>query len=284
MLHVTQKGKKQQVCFPVTNTDGIELTKSHVSYQSTGNRSSACFSELGSHLSAGNNTLNTAYNLIENSTHASSTNQCSTIYVIRINSCQDAAGMEHNTLTGQDGVQSNDDINSNLYSPCGNSEQTVLVDVLPTGDISNQSIDTVNTCDAEGVHLNNVSVNIACNTDASCLSNFNTEHNYAVLASEEQQCEQVAITRLYNSFQSKVKDGPIFVCTSCKQTFFRHSVQYARPISKYKHNDIARMCFTDTVSANNEEWICKTCSTINTRRENTKLFFDKWFRFSTNSK
>ena len=254
------KRKKQQVCFPVTNTDGIELTKSHVSYQSTGNSASACFSELGSHLSAGNNTLNTAYNLIENSTHASSTNQCSTIYVIRINSCQDAAGMEHNTSTGQDGVQSNDDINSNLYSPCGNSEQTVLVDVLPTGDMSNQSIDTVNTCDAEGVHLNNVSVNIACNTDASCLSNFNTEHNYAVLASEEQQCEQVAITRLYNSFQSKVKDGPIFVCTSCKQTFFRHSVQYTRPISKYKHNDIARMCFTDTVSANNEEWICKTCS------------------------
>ena len=185
--------------------------------------------------------------------------------LIKINNCQNAASVEHCTSMAKDGIQSNDaTCNSSKYTSCGNSEQTVLVDVLPTVDMSNQSIiDTFITSDAEGVHLDNVSLSIACNTDASSLSDLNMEHNYAVLASEQQECEQVAITTcsLYNSFQSKVKDGPIYVvCTSCKQTFFRHSVQYAKPISKYKHNDIARMCFTDTVSANNEEWVCKTCS------------------------
>lgn len=32
------------------------------------------------------------------------------------------------------------------------------------------------------------------------------------------------LTKLYTIFQSRIKDGPMYVCCSCMQTFFRHSV------------------------------------------------------------
>ena len=66
------------------------------------------------------------------------------------------------------------------------------------------------------------------------------------------------LTKLFLFFQNKVKQGPMYICTSCKQTFFRHSVHQFKSVG-LKHENIAHKCITHSKSVDNEEWICKTC-------------------------
>lgn len=63
---------------------------------------------------------------------------------------------------------------------------------------------------------------------------------------------------IYKTFQSKIADGPLYVCTCCTQTFFRHSVSMTSLV-RFKHQHLMNVCLSNIKSVNNNEWICKTC-------------------------
>lgn len=66
------------------------------------------------------------------------------------------------------------------------------------------------------------------------------------------------LNKLYTIFQSRIKDGLMYVCCSCMQTFFRHSVCIVDNV-KIKNQHLASVCLTDLKSMDNKEWVCKTC-------------------------
>ena len=58
------------------------------------------------------------------------------------------------------------------------------------------------------------------------------------------------------------KKGDEYICTSCSQTFYQHSVYLVSKENYTKRDvpqDILRNCLTGTLSACSSEWICKTC-------------------------
>ncbi|CAC5425694.1 unnamed protein product [Mytilus coruscus] len=59
-------------------------------------------------------------------------------------------------------------------------------------------------------------------------------------------------------FEEKTSDGPLFICTSCNQTWFSDSVVKAATI-KQTHSQSFSNCLTDLQSVDNTEWICHTC-------------------------
>lgn len=66
------------------------------------------------------------------------------------------------------------------------------------------------------------------------------------------------LNKLYTIFQSRIKDGPMYFCCSCMQTFFRHSVCIVDNV-KIKNQHLASICLKDLKSIDNKEWVCKTC-------------------------
>lgn len=58
-------------------------------------------------------------------------------------------------------------------------------------------------------------------------------------------------------FQKLISKGPEYVCTSCSQVFFRHSVIYLNR-NNYKPN-LTTYCVKGTKSVGNEEYICNHC-------------------------
>ncbi len=62
-----------------------------------------------------------------------------------------------------------------------------------------------------------------------------------------------------NKFFAALSDGPIYVCTSCLQTWFKHSVVHAGNINCT--GTTFQKCRTNYISAHNKEWICRTCLT-----------------------
>ena len=68
---------------------------------------------------------------------------------------------------------------------------------------------------------------------------------------------------LLTIFNNSVADGPIYVCTICQQTWFKHSVIQVSEM-KLRRNDERAMferCRTHFISEDEKEWICKTCRT-----------------------
>lgn len=61
-----------------------------------------------------------------------------------------------------------------------------------------------------------------------------------------------------NSFHDSIKDGPLYICSSCTQTFFKHSVQRVDR-TKFKHRDVLLACLTGYKSVDDKEWVCRTC-------------------------
>ena len=55
-----------------------------------------------------------------------------------------------------------------------------------------------------------------------------------------------------------MKQGPLYICTSCDQMWYRHSVINADKL-RYSNPDIDKyLC--NKKSVDNKEWICKTCN------------------------
>lgn len=60
-----------------------------------------------------------------------------------------------------------------------------------------------------------------------------------------------------DKFKKSVSDGPLFVCTSCNQSWFRENVHQANFL---KCNVSLKLkCTNGTKSVNNIEWVCSTC-------------------------
>lgn len=72
---------------------------------------------------------------------------------------------------------------------------------------------------------------------------------------DDQVCNPNAIR---NSFYDSIKDGPLYICSSCTQTYFKDSVQRVDR-TKFKHKDLMLACLTGYKSVGNKEWVCKTC-------------------------
>ena len=66
------------------------------------------------------------------------------------------------------------------------------------------------------------------------------------------------------NFDNKISFGPDYVCTSCRQTFFRHSVSVFYPPGIPP--SLKSKCITGTVSVNNKEWICNQCASFLRKR------------------
>lgn len=57
---------------------------------------------------------------------------------------------------------------------------------------------------------------------------------------------------IYKTFQSKIADGPLYVCTCCTQTFFRHSVSMTSLV-RFKRQHLMNVCLSKIKSVNNNE-------------------------------
>lgn len=64
--------------------------------------------------------------------------------------------------------------------------------------------------------------------------------------------------KMVQASQQPIADGPMYVCTCCTQTFFRHSVCMTSLV-RFKHQYLMNVCLSNIKSVNNNEWICKTC-------------------------
>ena len=60
-------------------------------------------------------------------------------------------------------------------------------------------------------------------------------------------------------FLDAVSQGPIYVCSSCLQTYFRDNVVKVSTLHPGKHQTLLEKCLTQYKSINGEEWLCLSC-------------------------
>ena len=70
--------------------------------------------------------------------------------------------------------------------------------------------------------------------------------------------EDSTFENMIQKFSKSVCTGPEYVCTSCDQLWYRHSVKLAKSVFS-KNEELLRRCKTGVTSVQNEEWICETC-------------------------
>ena len=63
---------------------------------------------------------------------------------------------------------------------------------------------------------------------------------------------------MIEKFSKSVSAGPQYVCTSCDQLWYRHSVKLAKSVLS-KNGELLRRCKTGVKSVQDEEWMCETC-------------------------
>ncbi|XP_071810912.1 uncharacterized protein [Apostichopus japonicus] len=63
---------------------------------------------------------------------------------------------------------------------------------------------------------------------------------------------------LHKMFYEKIKNGPMYVCTCCQQTWFKHYVCQLSNDSGLPHNILAQ-CRSGYLSVGGKEWLCITC-------------------------
>lgn len=74
--------------------------------------------------------------------------------------------------------------------------------------------------------------------------------------------QQQDIDTVAAHFKNVIQDGPVFICTSCNRTLYRHSVQHV-PLHRYEQKDKLNVpidtILTGSKSYADQEWICSTC-------------------------
>ena len=60
-----------------------------------------------------------------------------------------------------------------------------------------------------------------------------------------------------SKFHNVVSQGPIYICTSCDQLWYKHSVFSSERLRQSKPHIAKYLC--NKKSVNNIEWICNTC-------------------------
>ena len=72
----------------------------------------------------------------------------------------------------------------------------------------------------------------------------------------QNNAQKVNMDIITQRFNTELSEGPVYVCSVCHQTWFRHSVTVVSEIMK---NGPMKMCLTGVKSVDDREWICKTC-------------------------
>ena len=68
--------------------------------------------------------------------------------------------------------------------------------------------------------------------------------------------DDVTLDRCILKFQSRIKEGPYYICSVCNRLLYRKSVKL---LEKKKYCSVPRTVFTNIASFDNKEYICKTC-------------------------
>ena len=78
---------------------------------------------------------------------------------------------------------------------------------------------------------------------------------------ENVENETVNIDECFKLFNINISNGPVYVCTVCLQTWFRRSVSNMQfiKVSSQAEEEKLNQCRRYYVSAENKEWICRTC-------------------------
>ncbi|XP_033764354.1 uncharacterized protein LOC117345389 [Pecten maximus] len=75
---------------------------------------------------------------------------------------------------------------------------------------------------------------------------------------KELQCKRgIHLNDVIAKFHKTIAEGPVYVCTSCHQTWFKHSVTEVN--RNVEHSSLFTKCTTRYKSKNGKEWICRTC-------------------------
>ena len=75
---------------------------------------------------------------------------------------------------------------------------------------------------------------------------------------EYRQGHKTSMEFAINRFNEIVNQGPLYVCTSCDQLWYKHSVRCTNKLRQSKP-DIVKYLLNKT-SVGNKEWVCQTCS------------------------
>ena len=87
--------------------------------------------------------------------------------------------------------------------------------------------------------------------------NINTKRNQLAIARQTRKISKLNVDVCISQFCQKIKQGPYYVCTVCHRMLYRKSVLIFKK-QKYVNCNIQNI-FTDKLSFDNEEYICKTC-------------------------
>jgi hypothetical protein len=75
-----------------------------------------------------------------------------------------------------------------------------------------------------------------------------------------QQSRPSSVDGWINRFHKKVSEGPVYICTSCNQLWYRHSVECLPTSSNHTVQEILNRC-PKISSVENKIWMCRTCKT-----------------------
>ena len=68
--------------------------------------------------------------------------------------------------------------------------------------------------------------------------------------------DDVNLDHCISKFQSKIKEGPYYICSVCNRLLYRKSVKW---LEKKKYSSVPKTLFTNIASLDNKEYICVTC-------------------------
>jgi hypothetical protein len=70
--------------------------------------------------------------------------------------------------------------------------------------------------------------------------------------------QHASVSHLINDFHLAVSNGLVYVCSSCDQLLYRHSVQKAAGLRSL-HSTQIHKCLLGTISPDGIEYVCQTC-------------------------
>ena len=68
--------------------------------------------------------------------------------------------------------------------------------------------------------------------------------------------DNINLDQCISKFQSRIKEGPYYICSVCNRLLYRKSVKL---LEKTKYSSVPKTLFTDIASFDNKEYICTTC-------------------------
>ena len=80
--------------------------------------------------------------------------------------------------------------------------------------------------------------------------------NEKCIKKRKSSLHDVNLDRCISKFQSRIKEGPYYICSVCNRLLYRKSVKL---LEKKKYSSVPKNVFTNTASFDSKEYICTTC-------------------------